>query len=782
MKSGTEVRHEPRHLWLRAREGAVAGANRNGNRGPHVQPIREAPGARASGCASRRARPSFPRVLRERLSESHGTHKSSADRAIARTRKRQLGCFAVRHNHVPPRLYTSVPRAANTAHLYPNLVLSKGPGTLSPLTQAPIGNAEKQIPQIDAVSGFEDVHVHRFTDDGRYLICFSRNQHDLVVYRFKGFGAEPLDDAEGATEGPPVTPSRRPRAGATTEPQTENDKTCEKQRNRTPSPATTRDLYFQLQYQRPLTVDADLLARDFAVTVLDGDYLLLASSTPAEAPPRGDHATAERSVTPGAGGNGNPSGANAGADTQGGGGGGGEGVNESDHASVGAQQLDEAALAARASGALAVQRAREEAEADTASRRGAGRPNATTTLPGSPTMDTVALHLVRLSDGKVCDRRVYRDDYVRLRRAAAVSVHRETNNTCLVSVLSLRWQAFRMLRIVRRKGETERAGRVDEIPGQTTENETETLDNSGAPLYTDDLETAVFTDARSPVGAACEPDDDAPLAAQDAAEREWRLGALADDDGSRQNGASGSAEPSTSGHRDVGGWSDPESHMYAGIKQKLMTRVLLEARRRDAAEAAETADRVTTAAMDCIPTTSGHETNTNSSRGVKRSREDPVSSYVPSVSAPLSEKETMLAAIRNTYSDNGVVGTGGSSTPISSKTPTKTKEKTLLRRASFSKPKPPAPRNAFTSAFFSRYWSYAEWMVLWHVQLLDGVRHRGGRVSVGHAAIARGIWRAPWFRTVSRVRASRRDAMDHGGDFERRRCGRYGGGVTRGPA
>ena len=41
---------------------------------------------------------------------------------------------------------------------------------------------------MDAVSGFEDVHVHRFTDDGKYLICFSRNQHDLVVYRFRGFG------------------------------------------------------------------------------------------------------------------------------------------------------------------------------------------------------------------------------------------------------------------------------------------------------------------------------------------------------------------------------------------------------------------------------------------------------------------------------------------------------------------------------------------------------------------------------------------------------------------
>ena len=41
---------------------------------------------------------------------------------------------------------------------------------------------------MDAVTGFDDVIVKQFTDDGRYLICFSRNQHDLVVFRFKGVG------------------------------------------------------------------------------------------------------------------------------------------------------------------------------------------------------------------------------------------------------------------------------------------------------------------------------------------------------------------------------------------------------------------------------------------------------------------------------------------------------------------------------------------------------------------------------------------------------------------
>ena len=186
------------------------------------------------------------------------------------------------------------------------------------------------------------------------------------------------------------------------------------------------------------------LARDFAVTILDGAYLLVASYARGEPPPRdrgaggappptrrrnrGGRATRRAPPPP-------PPGAGAGAGAR------------LFRPAAPTHEVGAAAASARASGAAAVARARAELEADTVARRGAGRPNATTTLPGSPTMDTVALHLVRLRDGRVCDRRVYRDDYVRLRRAAAVSVFAETASSCLVSVLSLRWQAFRVLRV-----------------------------------------------------------------------------------------------------------------------------------------------------------------------------------------------------------------------------------------------------------------------------------------------------------------------------------------------
>jgi hypothetical protein len=369
---------------------------------------------------------------------------------------------------------------------------------------------------VDAVSGFEDVHVHRFTDDGKYLICFSRNQHDLVVYRFRGFGeAETPRRAEAAG---PRTP-RDARGG---------DRDADGDENKPPrrAPATTRDKYFDLLYTRPLTVDADLLARDFAVTILEGEYLLVASSTPAEAPPR-DAAARERTnaneagtadVVPARG-------PRAGAAAPGGGGGGRGGGAAYETTPSGSAEAsasaDASAAAARASGAAAVARARAEAEADTAARRGAGRPNATTTLPGSPTMDTVALHLVRLRDGRVCDRRVYRDDYVRLRRAAAVSVFAETKSSCLVSVLSLRWQAFRVLRVSLRSVTETETERAREVAAGSSEGDPSSLSDPANGGEDDPI--AVFADARTPVGSACAPDDDAPLAAQDQAEREWRL-------------------------------------------------------------------------------------------------------------------------------------------------------------------------------------------------------------------------------------------------------------------
>ena len=98
----------------------------------------------------------------------------------------------------------------------------------------------------------------------------------------------------------------------------------------------------------------------------------------------------------------------------------------------------------------------------------------------------------------------------------------------------------------------------------------------------------------------------------------------------------------------VTGWSDPKSQMYAGIKQKIMTRILMEARRRDAA--AEKAAAAETARV-----------------GEKRPRD------VPSRSRDVLRPET-------------------------------------------------PSRGVHTRAFFSRYWSYAEWMVLWHVELLDDRR------------------------------------------------------------
>ena len=601
------------------------------------------------------------------------------------------------------------------------------------------------------MSGFEDVHVHRFTDDGRYLICFSRNQHDLVVYRFKGFGAadESAADEPGRAAGPaPPSAGEAENEGARIRGASGGAASAPSARGGEPrvaQPATTRDRYFDLLYTRPLTVDADLLARDFAVTILDGAYLLVASSTPAEAPPPRDRGAGERTAADAAAEPGRTRDAAGAAATAAGGGGGGGGASPSGPAAP-THEVGAAAASARASGAAAVARARAEVEADTVARRGAGRPNATTTLPGSPTMDTVALHLVRLRDGRVCDRRVYRDDYVRLRRAAAVSVFAETASSCLVSVLSLRWQAFRVLRVsLAPPAPADGAAQPAATSEQAGSDPSRASVRGNAKAVDEEDLVASFADARTPVGSACAPDDDAPLAAQDRAEREWRLAARADarlfcsgdddvsddafaltpsepasgdddarlleDDAGRTRG--GGRAPGASGERarrasavtrargpGVGGWSDPESHMYAGIKQKLMTRVLLEARRRDeaAAEAEAREKAEADAAGACVPPRDDPydpSSSLSSRRGVKR---DAASAFVPSVSAPPTESERLA----ETYSRARRRSSSGKAFPA---------------------PKAPPPRatrrGAFVSAFFSRYWSYAEWMVLWHVQLLD---------------------------------------------------------------
>ena len=363
------------------------------------------------------------------------------------------------------------------------------------------------------MSGFEDVHVHRFTDDGRYLICFSRNQHDLVVYRFKGFGAadESAADEPGRAAGP-APPSageaengRRIRAHLVAPPPRRA-----RREPRVAQPATTRDRTSTC-CTRARSLWTPTCSRDFAVTILDGAYLLVASSTPARSRRRATEAPAappptrrrnwggratRRAPPP-------PPGAGAGA--------GARPFWPAAPHEVGA------AAASRARAAAAVARARR-VEADTVARRGAGRPNATTTLPGSPTMDTVALHLVRLRDGRVCDRRVYRDDYVRLRRAAAVSVFAETASSCLVSVLSLRWQAFRVLRVsLAPPAPADGAAQPAATSEQAGSDPSRASVRGNAKAVDEEDLVASFADARPPVGSACAPDDDAPLAAQDRA-------------------------------------------------------------------------------------------------------------------------------------------------------------------------------------------------------------------------------------------------------------------------
>ena len=150
----------------------------------------------------------------------------------------------------------------------------------------------------------------------------------------------------------------------------------------------------------------------------------------------------------------------------------------------------------------------------------------------------------------------------------------------------------------------------------------------------------------------------------------------------RRAAAPGASPPPPPTSR-VTGWSDPKSQMYAGIKQKIMTRILMEARRRDAA--AEKAAAAETARV-----------------GEKRPRD------VPSRSRDVLRPET-------------------------------------------------PSRGVHTRAFFSRYWSYAEWMVLWHVELLDD-RRAMLRFGTAEDVLAWG------------TRRSRSEAAPPGASARPRRC------------
>jgi hypothetical protein len=561
--------------------------------------------------------------------------------------------------------------------------------------------------------------------------------------------------------------------------------------------STKFESYFTLLYTRPLTIDADVLSKDFAVTVLGGDYVVVASSTPPEAAPaRG---------APHAAGGGNAHA--AGTATGGGGDGsrteateGGSGEGDAQErvqramraAAVGAVAPEveagwsaggtlaatpAAAAAARADGAAALQRAYATAalvEAETP------RPGtATTTLAASPVMDTVALHLVRLSDGKMMDRRVFRDDYIRLRREAAISTQRESDDATLLTVLSLRWQAFHVLRVERRtqrqRGQRRQRSSGDgggvglgsgvgAVSGPTPPRRRRLgigihdIIDAGDDDDDDDGETeevARFVEVRSPMGAHCASDDDAPLVEQDRAEREWLAQQVAPTSsvgvsrGQDQDGVStaggGSAHP---GVRVVGlnrttepatdsGWSNSESLMYTGIKQKVMTRVFLEAQRRDrAAEAAAAAAAVAAAEVDAAADAAAATGATflRGSDSISTHRPTPApgagsSNYGISAGpgqygiASGSFRPNQHAAIQSQPQQPRGGGTQGGTLWANQQLPQQQPPLPPRRCSSCSGRKRCRtcahrhPPGAFTAAFFSRYRSYAEWLVTWHVQV-----------------------------------------------------------------
>ena len=380
------------------------------------------------------------------------------------------------------------------------------------------------------MSGFEDVHVHRFTDDGRYLICFSRNQHDLVVYRFKGFGAadESAADEPGRAAGPAPPSAARPKTRALgSEAHPVAPPPRRKRRGGEPrvaQPATTRDRYFDLLYTRPLTVDADLLARDFAVTILDGGVPAGGVLHAREAPPPRDRGAGEPSAPTRRrnwGGRATrrappppPPGAGAGA---------------------GARRLRRprrlrprgwrrGRVSARASGAAAararaprLRRTRWRGAAPVAPtrrRRFRVRPPWTRwrfTWFASAT-GACATGACTATTTCACDARQPCPCSRRPRARAWCPCCRCGGRRFACCASPWRPRRRRTARRHRRRLPSKRVRRYR--LARPCE-ETRAVDE-------EDL-VASFADARTPVGSACAPDDDAPLAAQDRAEREWRL-------------------------------------------------------------------------------------------------------------------------------------------------------------------------------------------------------------------------------------------------------------------
>ncbi|KAK3250471.1 hypothetical protein CYMTET_40153 [Cymbomonas tetramitiformis] len=99
-----------------------------------------------------------------------------------------------------------------------------------------------------------DLYIKKFTEDGQYLVCFSRCQQDIIIFRFKGLSyCTKGEEAPGSA---------------------------------LPDMAKSFGSYFTRLYSQRLSSGAELLCKDFCLLVRKGEFAIFASCTKELDPPR----------------------------------------------------------------------------------------------------------------------------------------------------------------------------------------------------------------------------------------------------------------------------------------------------------------------------------------------------------------------------------------------------------------------------------------------------------------------------------------------------------------
>ncbi|GJQ14372.1 hypothetical protein GpartN1_g6163.t1 [Galdieria partita] len=102
-----------------------------------------------------------------------------------------------------------------------------------------------------------NIVIRRFTPDGKYLVCFSQNQKDLVVYRFVG----PHFCSKGSVS---------------------DVDTMSNENNHFPIP-NSFEHFFSLHFQKTIAFRNEILCKTFCIAGLNGSYLIVASWSPPQA-------------------------------------------------------------------------------------------------------------------------------------------------------------------------------------------------------------------------------------------------------------------------------------------------------------------------------------------------------------------------------------------------------------------------------------------------------------------------------------------------------------------